>query len=86
MSYTVESTGAFEKEFSRNHKSKKEVLLREPIILQQQPHNRIPLRSKLHGLWQLRIFPFMIWYEISELISTLTLRPILHKDEAKKFY
>ena len=44
------------------------------------------MRGKLHGLWQLRIGPFRVWYEINEEQKKVTLRAILHKDEAKKFY
>jgi len=37
MIYTVESTETFEKEFSRNHKDKKEWLLRLTEKLEQKP-------------------------------------------------
>lgn len=86
MSYTVESTETFEKEFSRNHKDKKEWLLRTTERLEQEPQSGKPLRGKLHGLWQLRIGPFRVWYEINEKQKKVTLRAILHKDEAKKYY
>lgn len=86
MRYTVESTEAFEKEFTRNHKDKKEWLLRMTERLEQEPQSGKPLRGKLHGLWQLRIGPFRVWYEISEEQKKVTLRAILHKDEAKKYY
>ena len=58
MSYTVESTEAFEKEFSKNHKDKKEWLQHMAERLEQEPQSGKPLRGKLHGLWQLRIGPF----------------------------
>ena len=86
LSYTVESTEAFEKEFSRNHKDKKDWLLRMVERLEKDPQSGKPLRGKLHGLWQLRIGPFRVWYEINEEQKKVTLRAILHKDEAKKYY
>ncbi len=86
MSYTVESTEAFEEEFSRNHRDKKEWLQHMAERLEQEPQSGKPLRGKLHGLWQLRIGSFRVWYEISEVEKKVTLRAILHKDEAKKFY
>jgi mRNA interferase RelE/StbE len=88
MSYTVESTEAFEKEFSRNHKDEKEWLLRmtERLEQEQEPQSGKPLRGKLHGLWQLRIGSFRVWYEINEEQKKVTLRAIIHKDEAKKYY
>ena len=39
MSYTVESTETFEKEFSKNHKDKKEWLLRMTERLEQEPQS-----------------------------------------------
>jgi len=48
MSYTVESTEAFEKEFSSHHKDKKEWLLRMTERLEQEPQSGKPLRGKLH--------------------------------------
>ena len=55
MSYTVESTEAFKKESSRNHKDKKEWLQHMVKRLEKEPQLGKPLRGKLHGLWQLRI-------------------------------
>ncbi len=86
MSYTVESTEAFEKEFSKNHRDKKEWLQHIAERLEQEPQSGKPLRGKLHGLWQLRMGSFRVWYEINEEEKKVTLRAILHKDEAKKFY
>ena len=54
--------------------------------LEQEPQSEKPLRGNLHGLWQLRIGPFRVWYEINEEQKKVTLRAILHKDEAKKYY
>ncbi len=86
MTYVVESTEAFEKEFSRNHKDKKEWLLRMIVKLEKDPQSGKPLRGKLHGLWQFRTGPFRIWYEINEKEKKVTLRAILHKNDAKKNY
>ena len=86
MSYKVELAETFAKEFSRNHRDKKEWLERMIERLEQEPQFGKPLRGKLHGLWQLRIGPFRVWYEINEEQKIVTLRAILHKDEAKKFY
>jgi mRNA-degrading endonuclease RelE of RelBE toxin-antitoxin system len=30
--------------------------------------------------------PFKVWYEINEEQKKVTLRAVLHKDEAKKYY
>jgi plasmid stabilization system protein ParE len=51
--------------------------------LEQEPQSGKPLRGKLHGLWQLRIGPFRVWYEINEEQKKATLRAMLHKDEAR---
>jgi len=48
MSYTVESTEAFEKEFSRNHKDKKEWMLLMAERLEQKPQSGKPLKSLLY--------------------------------------
>ena len=63
-----------------------ETLENEYVMDQQEPQSGKPLRGKLHGLWQLRIGPFRVWYEINEEQKKVTLRAILHKDEAKKYY
>ena len=86
MSYKIELTETFAKEFSRNHKDKKEWLLRMIDRLEKDPQSGKPLRGKLHGLWQLRTGPFRVWYEINEEEKRVTLRAILHKDDAKKNY
>jgi len=86
MAYTIKSTESFEKEFRKNHSDKKEWLLHAIEKLEREPQSGKPLRGKLHGLWQLRIDPFRVWYEINEKEKEVTLRVILHKDEAKKFY
>ena len=86
MSYKVELTESFVKEFSRNHRDKKEWLERMIERLEQEPQFGKPLRGKLHGLWQLRIGPFRVWYEINTEEKSVTLRAILHKDDAMKYY
>jgi mRNA interferase RelE/StbE len=86
LSYKIELAETFAKEFSRNHKDKKEWLERMIERLEKDPQSGKPLRGKLHGLWQLRTGPFRIWYEINEEEKRVTLRAILHKDDAKKNY
>ena len=86
MGYRVELTESFEKEFTKNHRDKKEWLERMIERLEQEPQFGKPLRGKLHGLWQLRIGPFRVWYEINEEERKVTLRAILHKDDAMKYY
>ena len=86
MSYNVQLTESFAKEFSRNHRDKKEWLELMIERLEQDPQFGKPLRRKLHGLWQLRIGPFRVWYEINEEEKKVTLRAILHKDDAMKYY
>jgi mRNA interferase RelE/StbE len=86
MSYKVELAESFAKEFSRNHKDKKEWLERMIERLEQEPQFGKPLRGNLHGLWQLRIGPFRVWYEINTEEKKVTLRAILHKDDAMKYY
>lgn len=86
MTYTVKATESFEKEFTKNHRDKKEWLERMIEKLEQEPQSGKPLRGKLHGLWELRIGPFRVWYEINEEDRKVTLRAILHKDDAMKYY
>ena len=86
MSYKVELAESFAKEFSRKHKDKKEWLERMIERLEQEPQFGKPLRGNLHGLWQLRIGPFRVWYEINTEEKRVTLRAILHKDDAMKYY
>jgi len=54
--------------------------------LEHDPQFGKPLRGKLHGIWQLRIGPFRVWYEINDKEKKVILRAILHKDETKTFY
>jgi mRNA interferase RelE/StbE len=54
--------------------------------LEQEPQFGKPLRGPLHGLWQLRMGPFRVWYEINTDEKKVTLRAILYKDDAMKYY
>ena len=54
--------------------------------LEQEPQFGKPLRGNLHGLWQLGIGPFRVWYEINTEEKKVTLRAILHKGDAMKYY
>lgn len=87
MVYTVETTDTFEREFKKRHKDKKTRL--ESIIskLEQHPDKYgKPLRGRLHGIWQLRMGSFRVWYEINDLDKKVVLRAIFHKEEAEKRY
>jgi len=86
MSYTVKSTEPFEKEFEKRHRDKKEWLENIKERLEEKPESGKPLGGRLHGIWQLRIGPFRIWYEINTIEKTVTLKAILHKNEAEKLY
>lgn len=86
MAYTVETTETFEKEFRKRHSDKKEWLQRMAERLAQDPEFGKPLRGRLHGIWQLRIDPFRVWYEIDDKNKKVTLKAILHKKEAEKLY
>ena len=86
MAYIVESTEPFAKEFYKRHKDKWERLERMKEKLKDAPESGKPLSGKLHGLWQLRIDSFRIWYVIDEKEKKVTLKMILHKSEAKRLY
>jgi mRNA interferase RelE/StbE len=86
MTYTVDSTETFEKEFSKHHKDKKEWLQRTIERLEQNPEFGKPLRGRLYGIWQLRMDPFRVWYEIDDKNKKVTLKAILHKKEAERHY
>lgn len=86
MAYTVESTDTFEREFTKHHRDKKEWLKRMIERLEQDPEFGKPLRGRLHGIWQLRIDPFRIWYEIDDRNKKVKLKAILHKKEAERLY
>ena len=86
MTYSVKSTEPFEKEFSKHHKDKKEWLQTIKQRLEGNPECGKPLGGRLYGLWQLRTGPFRVWYEINNVEKTVTLKVILHKNEAEKLY
>ncbi|MEM5802289.1 MAG: type II toxin-antitoxin system RelE/ParE family toxin [Candidatus Aenigmatarchaeota archaeon] len=86
MAYTVETTETFEKEFEKKHGDKVEWLKKVKKKLQQYPEYGKPLRGKLHGIWQIRIGPFRVWYEINHIEKKVILKAILHKDEAERYY
>ena len=65
---------------------KKEWLQHIAERLEKEPKSGKPLRGELHGLWKFRIGSFRVWYEINEEQKKVTLRAILDKDEAKKYY
>ena len=88
MSYIVESTETFDREFKKKHRDKKHYL--ENIIskLEKYPEKYgKPLRGRLHGIWQTRLGDnFRIWYEINDIEKRVTLKAVLHKDEAERKY
>lgn len=86
MTYTVKVTEPFEKEFNKRHKDKRGWLKNTIEKLEQNPESGKPLRGRLFGIWQLRVGPFRIWYEINDAENTVTLKAILHKKEAEKQY
>ncbi len=86
MAYTVEVTEPFEKEFEKKHRDKKEWLEQTKEKLEQDPELGKPLGGRLHGIWQLRIGPFRVWYEINNNEKKVILKAILHKNEAEQRY
>ncbi len=86
MSYTIETTETFERAFKRKHKDKTEWLKIIKEKLQEYPEYGKPLKGRLHGIWQIRIDPFRVWYEINHIDKKVKLRAIIHKDEAVSYY
>ena len=86
MAYTIETTEDFEREFKRKHKDKVEWLEKIKEKLHEYPEYGKPLKGRLYGIWQIRIGPFRVWYEINDVEKKVILRVILHKDEAIKHY
>ncbi len=86
MTHHVYTTETFDREFKKKHGDKNNLL--ESIIakLERLPQQGKPLRGRLHGIWQLRVGPFRVWYEINEAKKHVILRAILHKDDAKARY
>lgn len=66
MDYAVETTETFEREFKK-HRNKIEWLKKIRERLQEFPEYGKPLKGRLHGIWQIRIESFRIWYEINHL-------------------
>jgi mRNA interferase RelE/StbE len=86
MVYTVETTETFDTVFKKRHRDKVVWLKKIKERLEQNPEYGKPLRGRLHGIWQIRIGPFRVWYEISQKEKKVILKAILHKDEAIKYY
>ena len=86
MSYAVETTEDFDKEFKKKHRDKAEWLEKIKDKLKDYPEYGKPLKGRLHGIWQIRIGPFRLWYEINDTEKRVVLRVILHKDEALEHY
>lgn len=86
MSYTIETTETFEKEFKKKHKDKMQWLEKIREKLQSYPEHGKPLQGRLFGIWQIRIGPFRLWYEINDVEKKILLKAILHKDDAVERY
>ncbi|TAL48025.1 type II toxin-antitoxin system RelE/ParE family toxin [archaeon] len=86
MPYAVETTETFDKEFKQKHRDKVEWLKKIKEKLKDNPECGKPLRGRLHGIWQVRIGPFRVWYEINHVEGKVTLKTILHKDDAVGLY
>ncbi len=54
--------------------------------VEQNPKFGKPLGGRLYGIWQLRMDPFRIWYEIDDENRKVTFKVILHKKEAERAY
>ncbi len=59
---------------------------RKRKILPSNPESGKPLRGRLHGIWQIGIGPFRVWYEINHVNRVVILKAILYKDEAIRRY
>ena len=86
MTYIVETTEDFDNEFKKKHRDKLEWLERIKEKLRTYPEIGKPLKGRLQGIWQIRIGPFRVWYEINDADKKVILKTILHKDEALKHY
>ncbi|MBI2085619.1 MAG: type II toxin-antitoxin system RelE/ParE family toxin [Candidatus Aenigmarchaeota archaeon] len=86
MVYNIETTDTFEREFEKKHRDKVAWLKKIKDRLKENPEYGKPLRSRLHGIWQIRIGPFRVWYEINHVEKKVILKAILHKDEAIEYY
>jgi len=86
MSYSVETTETFDREFKKKHRDKIEWLKKMKERLSDHPEHGKPLRGRLHGTWQIRIGPFRVWYEINIVEKKIILKAIFHKDQAISHY
>ena len=86
MKYEVKTTETFDKIFKKKHRDKVEWLKKIKEKLSNRPESGKPLRGRLHGIWQIRMGPFRIWYEIDHVNRVVILKAILHKDEAIRRY
>jgi len=86
MDYIVKTTETFNKIFRKKHRDKVQWLKKIKERLAKYPELGKPLRGKLHGIWQIRVGPFRVWYEIDHVNKVVILKAILHKDEAIKYY
>lgn len=86
MTYAVEVTETFEREFKKKHRDKIEWLRKIKEKLQESPDCGKPLKGRLYGIWQIRIESFRVWYEINHIEKKVILRAMLHKDEAIQNY
>ena len=86
MSYTVESTETFEKEFSKNHKDKKRVASTHGRETGTRTAVRKAFERQASRTMAAQNRSFKVWYEINEEQKKVMLRVVLHKDEAKKYY
>ena len=86
MVYTVETTEDFDREFKKKHRDKVEWLEKIKEKLRNYPESGKPLKGRLHGIWQIRMGPFILWYEINDVEKKVILRVIIHKDEAVERY
>lgn len=86
MSYVVETTEDFDREFKKKHRDKIEWLKKIKEKLTTNPEFGKPLKGRLHGIWQIRIESFRVWYEINDGEKRVILKVMLHKDEAEELY
>ncbi len=86
MIYIVETTETFEREFRRKHRDKIEWLKKIKEKLENFPEYGKPLKGRLHGIWQIRIESFRVWYEVNHAEKKVIIRAILHKDDAVEKY
>ena len=86
MAYIIETTETFDREFTKKHRDKVDWLIKIKEKLQNNPEDGKPLRGRLHGIWQIKIGSFRLWYEINHTEKIVILKAILHKDEAVRHY